>query len=501
MKKRRSIIVCIVGSLLIILGFTAFFAARWYISKYGDIGFASVLYTLLAGLGGTEEGLITDYLKSGLCPALVLSLVVCVFLFINFKRGIGVKRKNKDKLRLYPFPNAFSMIVSVVLSLVLLGFAGQEVGFFEWAASMADSTSLYDDEYVDPDKTEISFPEKKKNLIYIFLESMETSFMSYSLGGGEPYNLIPELYNLAEDNVNFSHNDGIGGWGLVSNTTWTASSMIAQTAGIPCTTPINGNKLGEYDSMFPGVTTIMDILHDNGYEQALMVGSVGSFAGRDKYYLQHGTDNVYDLTSAKNDGIVPRDYFVWWGMEDMYLFRYAQRKIQQMADSGKPFAFSMLTVDTHHIGGYKCELCGDEYPEQYENVIACSSRQVYQFIEWLRQQDFYDDTTIVICGDHRSMDKGYADRTFSSSYDRHIYNCIINSSVGTDNTKNRVFTPMDMFPTTLAAMGCSIDGDRLGLGTNLFSELQTVAERYGADELNSEIEKNSLYYITNFING
>ena len=35
--------------------------------------------------------------------------------------------------------------------------------------------------------------------------------------------------------------------------------------------------------------------------------------------------------------------------------------------------------------------------------------------------------------------------------------------------KNRDFSTLDFFPTTLASLGVQIEGDRLGLGTNLFS--------------------------------
>lgn len=35
---------------------------------------------------------------------------------------------------------------------------------------------------------------------------------------------------------------------------------------------------------------------------------------------------------------------------------------------------------------------------------------------------------------------------------------------------------MDMYPTTLAAMGFNIEGNKLALGTNLFSELPTIIE-------------------------
>ena len=492
-------IICIV---LVTAGFTAFFAARWYIKKYGDIGFASILYTLNAGLNGTSSNLINDYLLNSLRPALIFSAIVIVILLLDINRTFSIKFKTKSgdkKLRLYPFSDKVSTAISVLLFLVLITISCFSVGIPEWASKILRKSSIYETEYADPENTEILFPDNKRNLIYIFLESMETSYLSGDLGGAEPYNLIPELYQLAEENTNFSHNSGVGGWGVTQNTTWTVASMIAQTSGVPLSVPVNGNTLGNYKTILPGLCTIQDILHDAGYLQALMVGSDASFAGRDDYYLQHGTDYVYDLNSARKDGIVPLNYRVWWGMEDKHLFEYAKVKLTEMSESGKPFAFTMLTVYTHHIGGYKCDLCWNEYTENYENVIACSSRQTAAFVDWIKEQDFYEDTAIIICGDHLSMDAEYFSRNINSEYERHVYNCIINPSAEAENVKNRVITPMDMFPTTLAALGCKIDGDRLGLGTNLFSGLETLAEKYGLDALNTELAKHSDYYNDNFI--
>jgi hypothetical protein len=61
-----------------------------------------------------------------------------------------------------------------------------------------------------------------------------------------------------------------------------------------------------------------------------------------------------------------------------------------------------------------------------------------------------------------------------------------------------VATPLDIFPTTLASLGFNIDGERLGLGTNLFSDEQTLAEQHGFDWLDAEVQKTSSYYIANF---
>ena len=323
---------------------------------------------------------------------------------------------------------------------------------------------------------------------------METTFFSKEEGGDKDKNEIPELYRLAKDNINFSQNNGVGGWPRINNTTWTMSAMVAQTAGIPLSIPVDGNSFGNYKSFLPNIHTLTDVLKDNGYNQAVLFGSDASFGGRKSYYKGHGVDKFYDYNSAADDKIIPEDYFEWWGFEDSYLFGYAKQVLSEMASQDKPFSLTMLTADTHHVGGYRCSLCGDEYEENYDNVYACSSKQVYAFVEWIKQQDFYDNTTIIICGDHLSMDADYFERNVESTYERRVYNCIMNSSVNTNNSKNREFSPMDLFPTTLAAMGCEIEGDKLGLGVNLFSDKKTLCEMFGTDWLNTEIPKSSLMY-------
>ena len=51
-----------------------------------------------------------------------------------------------------------------------------------------------------------------------------------------------------------------------------------------------------------------------------------------------------------------------------------------------------------------------------------------------------------------------------------------------------------MYPTTLASLGVKIDGDKLGLGVNLFSDQKTILEEYGLTYVNNEIKKKSFFY-------
>ncbi|MBR4973874.1 MAG: LTA synthase family protein, partial [Clostridia bacterium] len=328
-----------------------------------------------------------------------------------------------------------------------------------------------------------------------YLESMETTFLSSEYEGGNDVNPIPELCALAENNINFSHNETVGGFSSVSGGTWTVGGLVSLTSGIPLKTPldISGNEFGQ-EFFLPGVTSLMDILRQNGYYQALMIGSDANFGNRRQYYLQHGVDKIYDLYTAREDSIVHPQYYAWWGMEDLHLFEYAKKELLEMSKSEKPFAFQMLTADTHHVDGFVCEYCDNEFEEQYENVLACSSRQVNDFIKWLKKQDFYKSTTVVICGDHPTMDAEFISRNISEGYNRKVYNCFINAQNETENSKNRKFCSLDMFPTILSAIGCKIEGERLGLGTNLFSSKPTLCELLGTTVFDEELSKKSDYY-------
>ena len=479
----------VVLTLLLLFAFVCFFAARWFVTVYGRIGFDSILFTLQSSLDGVQSDLVRSYLLGGLLPAVLCTALSFAILLL---------------LRRLPVRGLVSILTSVALAIGLIGYAAVDVELTDYVRDLIWRGQLYETEYVDPDTVQITFPEEKRNLVYILLESMETTYLSEDLGGASDVNLIPELYELARDNINFSHTDGVGGFHATNGSSWTIGAIVAQTAGIPLKVPSGiedwQNGYGKDGVFLPGAASIMNILDDAGYHTSFLCGSDANFGGRKTYYQTHGTDEIYDIYTARRDGIVPKDYFVWWGMEDLHLFEYAKQELTEISQGDEPFAFTMLTVDTHHIGGYQCEYCRGEYEETYEQSISCSSRQVLEFIQWLQEQPFYENTTVIITGDHLSMDNGYFQRNVDEDYQRMVYHCILNSALESGNTKNREYCAVDLFPTTLAAMGCTIEGDRLGMGTNLFSNLPTLAEKWGFEEFNSELSKASDYYIEHFHN-
>ena len=113
------------------------------------------------------------------------------------------------------------------------------------------------------------------------------------------------------------------------------------------------------------------------------------------------------------------------------------------------------------------------------------------------EQPFYENSVIVIMGDHPRMDTVLVEGVDWNS--RRIYNCIINGEVPEQSRMvNREFSTYDMFPTVLAALGYNIEGNRLGLGTNLYSNEKTLSEQIPLTELEPQLAMNSDFYLEKF---
>lgn len=495
MKKNK-----VIRFLIIILSFVIIYLSIYIKYKFYDVSFEQLLFTISTSTGTSfsaiREGILV--VLAGVTISLVIIKVIKKILIKYAKKysskiiiTIGNK---KFEVQLLP-PTAFQKIIYSILFLILsILFGCYYLGVFAYLQSQRELSTIFEDYYVDGHSVEISFPDNKRNLIYIYVESLESTNFSKENGGIMDKSYIPNLEKIATENINFSNNSTIGGAYATFGTTWTTAAMIAQTAGVPLKLNVNYNinDYSGYGESLPGIYNLGDVLNDNGYKNYLMLGSGADFGGRKDYFTYHGNYEIYDYNWAKDIGLIDKDYHVWWGFEDRKLYSYAKDKITEIASNDEPFNFTLLTVDTHFIDGWLDEGCPQEFSTQYANVFYCADYMLNDFIQWIEKQDFYNDTTIIISGDHLTMQDGFYN--VGNDYQRYVYNAIINSSITTDNSKNRIFTTMDLYPTTLASLGVNIEGDKLGLGTNLFSDKKTLAEELGINELDSELSKRSNYY-------
>ncbi len=432
-------------------------------------------------MDGTDDGIYADWFMHTVPISFVITLVAGLLL-TNFA---------PESIVNYLKSNTTSVgYLAIGLALLFAIYNYQIVGYL---FDMLRKTDFYDKNYINPRQVNITFPERKRNIIHIYLESVENSYMSDKSGGGQKDSYMPELEKLANENINFSHSDKIGGSYTLEGTQWTIASMVAQETGIPLLLPITASSYDKDSSFLEGVYTIGEVLEQHGYVNELMLGSDGNFACTSNFYKQHGHYIISDYNTAIKEGRIDKDYFVFWGYEDAKLFQFAKEDITKLAQSNQPFNFIMETIDTHTPDGYVCEHCQHQYDNQYANVIACQSKQVNDFIDWCKQQPWYENTTIIITGDHNSMAEKFF-KHLDHDYVRTPYNCIINSAISGKNLKRRKFSVIDMYPTMLAAIGAKIEGDQLGLGVNLFSGKKTMIEKYGFKKVNQEIKKQSDFY-------
>ncbi len=499
MEKKKSIDRRSIASVIILfLGNIVFFFTLWLLQQYDKIALDQCLFQIKASSSGVNVGIAGGaVLKVGGFSIGLTVLEVMLYRLLSGKGKVLIGDNGTYikycATKVCAFFNKKSLHFAVASFVVCLFVFITQLNVPAYFGTTVKDSDFIEDHYVDPSSVKITFPNEKRNLVYIFLESMENTFADTEAGCPITDNYIPELSKLADENISFSNTDTIGGAYSYNGTTWTASAMVAQTSGLPIKILLTSNAYGAEDGFMPGMVTVGEILAKEGYNLKLLVGSDASFHSRKAYFEEHGDYDIVDWHSLKKEGRLPKDYNVWWGFEDEKLFAFAKEEITALAARGEPFNFTMLTADTHFPNGYECRMCGDEYESQYANVLACSSRQVYEFVSWIKEQPFYDNTTIVICGDHLTMDSQFLDE-LDENYVRTVYNCIINPAKQPVREKGREFGTVDMFPTTLAAIGAEIEGNRLALGTNLFSEEKTLTEIYGFEALDIELQKNSEFY-------
>ena len=483
--KKTLTFTSILSVVLVALGMAAFTGTTWSKETFGEVDPDQMIVNIFSPAEGTSSEIMGTLWKGPVLQTVAVTFLFALFVFSS--RALYMKSKTKEEGR-----RIFSVMLRKVVALILaIAFISGGIAFGVREFQLGTLYDMYysesefiADNFANPREVKMKFPEKKRNLIHIYLESMENTYLSKDLGGYMDENLIKPLSDLAEEGVSFSHrSEGFGGPIATMGCTWSVASMVNMTTGLPMKVPTGGNDYGTPNNFLPGAVALGDILEAQGYEQTLMFGATAKFGGLNYFYESHGGFNMLDYDGVKEKGWIPKDYKVWWGYEDDKLYEFAKKELTRLHETGKPFHFVMETADTHCQDGYVGPKTPTPRDSQYANVIAYSADEVTKFVRWIQDHPFYENTTIVLIGDHLSMDKKFF-KDMDTSYLRTTFNLFLNPANNLQYTAeerrfNRYWYNGDMFPTILASMGVIIDGDRLGLGTNLFSDKPTLMEENG----------------------
>ncbi len=507
--EKKFIKTSIATAVILFLGMAALTGTVWGIETTGKIGADQMIVNLFSPRDGTSSDVIKTVLTGPVYITFSVLIIFCIFAFSL--REVYARGKNADRCI---FSLRIKRILCLILAIAVL-LSGIVYGVTQFELTKVFGmyfieSDFIEDNYVDPQEVKLQFPEKKRNLIHIYLESMENTYMSEDLGGCMEENLIKSLSDLSAEGVNFSHREtGFGGPVATTGTTWSVAAMVNMNTGLPMKVPVSKKNYREKGEFLPGAVSLGDILAAMGYEQTLMFGASAEFGGLNHFYKDHGDFNILDHDGVKKKGWIDKDYNVWWGYEDDKLYEFAKIELTRLYETGKPFNFVMETADTHFPDGYVGKKTPTPRKSQYANVIAYSASETVEFIRWIQAQPFYENTTVVLIGDHLSMD-GKFFKEIDRSYKRTTFNLILNPADGLESVpqatkQNRCWSNFDMFPTILASLGVRIEGEKLGLGTNLFSGEKTLFEENGGVDgiktVASLLEKKSVFYDNEFLCG
>lgn len=456
----------------------------------------AVMFTLSQNVNGSRDFVISLVLGT-LKNSLFLSLLLVFFSFAVVFVVRLLRKKRVFEFGCRPSYRDLIFVSNVICFVVLVKSIYSDIPVADYYVAWKDSiatpehSEFYQKEYVNPDTVKIDF-KKKKNLILVFLESMEYNFQDSVNGGNLSKNLVPEITVYLKNEQSF-----IPGGTQVTGMGWTMADAVAKTCGIPLVFPPSIlNSFVPLESFLPGVTCLTDILAENGYDIIVSQGSNMKFASMNVFLRTHNVSMYYDLMSYLKDERVQKDSSSNWGVKDMTLYQLVKDHIGQLADNGKPWMVWFSTIDTHTPGFLDSRCFVDSIVDEKDELplaVHCASRQIDSFIKWAKSQEWFDNTVIAVMGDHAMMAAPELIGFKDSNITHYWLDFFINSTKSSEFYQ-RQFTSLDMFPTILESIGADIPDGALGLGRSLYSKLPTLLEKYGQSFLNEVLGKRSVEY-------
>lgn len=479
---------------LVSISTTAYFSARFVHRVFGDISLSQIILNINPkGAEAARDMVIHESLRQILIYSgrTLLALVAIWFFAI-----LATRRYHFRKI----LPPQVFRICTVVAFLGFFVFQIQSIvrQFSILSYFKVESSTFIEENYARLDPTKAVHADgHKRNLIVIFLESMESGFRNPSVYGE---NLIPELERLEGEGLRLE------GYHRTPGGYFTLDGISAQFLGMPLTQlPVDIHNV-HMNKVFGGLLSntdgIFNVLQNDGYITASFHGTSREFSNKGLFMHRHGITEAFFAEDWSQRGypLDEKNRGRWDYNDDFLMARFKEWLV---TPKEKPFAVFFETVDTHFPVGFTP--AEERIKGNQEESIQHASRLIDRFILWAKTQPWYADTTIYIAGDHPWQDSAN-DFTKLTKKDpnRGIYSVFLNP-VRTDlKVRPCGFAAMDIAPTILNAMGVTFTSEfhgqtshsQLGLGRSLFDDGENLVCRYGVEDFKQRLQSYSAFYNT-----
>ena len=137
----------------------------WMFKTWNHLTMDELMYQLRAPMDGTNRNMIMDYIWSCIpLTVAVLAVSIIILLLVRKKKVI------------YRTVIGILLAGAVAIISYYLAYTWNRLDIGNYAENKSTYSDFIDVNYIDPADTELTFPETKRNLIYIFLESVETTY-------------------------------------------------------------------------------------------------------------------------------------------------------------------------------------------------------------------------------------------------------------------------------------------------------------------------------------
>ena len=301
--------------------------------------------------------------------------------------------------------------------------------------------------------------QKGKNVIVIQMEAFQNFALFQSLGGQE---ITPVLNKLVKESMYFPNVFQQIGPGNTSD-----AEFMSNTSIYPIGSEAMSSSFG--DRVLPSLPRL---LGSKGYESyTFHVNKVG-FWNRRELYPALGFTGYFDQPYFKNDHINA------FGASDEQLYITGLKKLSDIQKSGKPFYAQFVTVASHHPfklpeafkkitvpENLKGQMLGD-----YLTAINYTDYAIGTMIEGLKKNGLYDNTVIVLYGDHfglqpKVVDPAQIKEALGVNYDNNISRYNIPLIVHVPGMKQgqvveRTGGQVDIMPTLSNLLGISLQQEK-----------------------------------------
>ncbi|MBR5282789.1 MAG: LTA synthase family protein [Alistipes sp.] len=307
-------------------------------------------------------------------------LVVGGLLFLAIRGGVSPAPANVSKVyfsdNMFLNQAATNPVFSLISSSMRSELKPGDYHYFSDEECEEIFTTLRQ-EGTNPASTASRLNTPRPNVVLILMEGFGRTTATTTAEGKA---VTPRLDALREEGIWFEN--------IFANSFRTDRGTVAVMSGHPAH-PIA--SIMKYPQKAHTLPAIASSLREAGYATSFTYGGDANFTNTSSYLYGTGIERITDQKSMHFDAPTAK-----WGYADDVVCDYFAGEVLQLAEGGKPYFASLLTLSSHE----PFEVPFDAFEDKVLNATAFTDHHVGKMIDRWRNSSAWDDMLVILIADH-----------------------------------------------------------------------------------------------------